>query len=152
MDKDTFNLASYWAELQASFQKIFRREITFKDLMEITKGWNPTKKNQQISGQESPTFTIPGSFQEKIRIQGKKQDLIEPKADGVRTNDPELFKLGERSTKEPGTVVNTSRISNPGNRNIIPTQTEHNVVTPENNLNSDKQWLKMSKFAVTTQE
>ncbi|MBW0485429.1 hypothetical protein O181_025144 [Austropuccinia psidii MF-1] len=29
-------------------------------------------RNQQISGQESPFFTIPGSFQEKTRIQGKK--------------------------------------------------------------------------------
>ncbi|MBW0534959.1 hypothetical protein O181_074674 [Austropuccinia psidii MF-1] len=29
-------------------------------------------RNQQISGQESPFFTIPGSFQEKTRIEGKK--------------------------------------------------------------------------------
>ncbi|MBW0493944.1 hypothetical protein O181_033659 [Austropuccinia psidii MF-1] len=27
-------------------------------------------RNQQISGQESPLFTIPGSFQENTRIQG----------------------------------------------------------------------------------
>ncbi|MBW0460881.1 hypothetical protein O181_000596 [Austropuccinia psidii MF-1] len=30
-------------------------------------------RNQQISGQESPFFTIPGSFQEKTRIQGQKK-------------------------------------------------------------------------------
>ncbi|MBW0502346.1 hypothetical protein O181_042061 [Austropuccinia psidii MF-1] len=33
-------------------------------------------RNQQISGQESPFFTIPGSFQQKTRIQGQKQDLL----------------------------------------------------------------------------
>ncbi|MBW0557768.1 hypothetical protein O181_097483 [Austropuccinia psidii MF-1] len=30
-------------------------------------------RNQQISGQESPCVTIPGSFQEKTRIQGRKK-------------------------------------------------------------------------------
>ncbi|MBW0500429.1 hypothetical protein O181_040144 [Austropuccinia psidii MF-1] len=46
-------------------------------------------RNQQISGQESPFFTIPGSCQEKTRIQGKKQDLFQKKAERVRPNDPE---------------------------------------------------------------
>ncbi|MBW0489856.1 hypothetical protein O181_029571 [Austropuccinia psidii MF-1] len=32
-------------------------------------------RHQQISGQESPFFTITGSFQEKTRIQGKKRHL-----------------------------------------------------------------------------
>ncbi|MBW0568547.1 hypothetical protein O181_108262 [Austropuccinia psidii MF-1] len=45
-------------------------------------------RNQQISGQESPFFTIPGSFQEKTRTQGQKQDLFQPKAERVRPNDP----------------------------------------------------------------
>ncbi|MBW0554674.1 hypothetical protein O181_094389 [Austropuccinia psidii MF-1] len=35
-----------------------------------------TFSNQHISGQESPFFTIPGSFQERTRIQRKKQDLF----------------------------------------------------------------------------
>ncbi|MBW0544722.1 hypothetical protein O181_084437 [Austropuccinia psidii MF-1] len=46
-------------------------------------------RNQQISGQESPFFTIPGSFQEKTRIQGKKQDHLHPEEERVRPNDPE---------------------------------------------------------------
>ncbi|MBW0493505.1 hypothetical protein O181_033220 [Austropuccinia psidii MF-1] len=33
-------------------------------------------RNQQIGDQESPFFTIPGSFQEKTKIQGEKQDLF----------------------------------------------------------------------------
>ncbi|MBW0493112.1 hypothetical protein O181_032827 [Austropuccinia psidii MF-1] len=44
MDNKRFNLASHWAELGASFQKICLKEIDFKDLMIITKGWNPTRQ------------------------------------------------------------------------------------------------------------
>ncbi|MBW0507708.1 hypothetical protein O181_047423 [Austropuccinia psidii MF-1] len=37
-------MASHWAELEESFQKIFLKEIDFRDLMVITKGWNPTRQ------------------------------------------------------------------------------------------------------------
>ncbi|MBW0492882.1 hypothetical protein O181_032597 [Austropuccinia psidii MF-1] len=87
-------------------------------------------RHQQISSQESPFFTIPGIFQEKTRIQGQKPDLIQPKEERVKPNDPEAVLLGERSTQEPEIVVNTSRISSLNNRNITPTQNEHSVVTP----------------------
>ncbi|MBW0522221.1 hypothetical protein O181_061936 [Austropuccinia psidii MF-1] len=103
---------------------------------QLSSGFTPFR-NQQISGQESPCFTIPGSFQEKTRTQGQKQDLFQSKAERVRPNDPEAVGLGERSTQEPEIVVNTSRISSPINRNITLTQIEHNVVTPESNLMSD---------------
>ncbi|MBW0543124.1 hypothetical protein O181_082839 [Austropuccinia psidii MF-1] len=43
MDNKRFNLASHWAEIGPSFQKICLKEIDFKDLMVITKGWNPTR-------------------------------------------------------------------------------------------------------------
>ncbi|MBW0529947.1 hypothetical protein O181_069662 [Austropuccinia psidii MF-1] len=41
----------------------------------LSSGFTPFR-NQQISGQESPFFTIPGGFQEKTRIQGQKQDHL----------------------------------------------------------------------------
>ncbi|MBW0487171.1 hypothetical protein O181_026886 [Austropuccinia psidii MF-1] len=44
MENKGFNLASHWAELGASCQNICLKEIDFKDLMVITKGWNPTRK------------------------------------------------------------------------------------------------------------
>ncbi|MBW0522123.1 hypothetical protein O181_061838 [Austropuccinia psidii MF-1] len=44
MDNKRFNLASHWAELGASFQNICLKEIDFKDLMVITKGWTPTRQ------------------------------------------------------------------------------------------------------------
>ncbi|MBW0533922.1 hypothetical protein O181_073637 [Austropuccinia psidii MF-1] len=108
-------------------------------------------RNQQMSGQESPFFTIPGSFQEKTRKQGQKQDLLQPEEERVRPHDPEAVGCGERSAQEPE-VVNTSRISSLINRNVTPTQIEQNVVTPESTLNSDALWLQMSQYAEKTQK
>ncbi|MBW0568641.1 hypothetical protein O181_108356 [Austropuccinia psidii MF-1] len=87
---------------------------------EIFSGFKPFR-NQKISGQESPFFTIPGSFQEKTRIQGQKQDHFQPEEERVRSNDPKAVGLGERSTQHPEVAVNDSRISSPFNRNITPT-------------------------------
>ncbi|MBW0488325.1 hypothetical protein O181_028040 [Austropuccinia psidii MF-1] len=44
VDNKRFNLASHWAELGASFEKIFLKEIDFRDLMVITKGWNAIRQ------------------------------------------------------------------------------------------------------------
>ncbi|MBW0502366.1 hypothetical protein O181_042081 [Austropuccinia psidii MF-1] len=38
------NLESHWEELGASCQRICLTEIPFKDLMVITKGWNPNRQ------------------------------------------------------------------------------------------------------------
>ncbi|MBW0483397.1 hypothetical protein O181_023112 [Austropuccinia psidii MF-1] len=118
---------------------------------QLSSGFTPFR-NQQISGEESPFFTILGSFQEKTRTQGQKQDLFQPKEERVRPNDPEAVIFGERSAQEPEVAVHNSRISSPINRNITPTQIEHNVVTPEISLNSDALWLQMSQFSEKTQK
>ncbi|MBW0471244.1 hypothetical protein O181_010959 [Austropuccinia psidii MF-1] len=120
-------------------------------LTQLSSAFTPFRQ-QQIGGQYSPFFTIPGSFQEETRIQREKQYLFQPQEERVRPNDPEAVGLGEKSTQEPEIVVNTSRFSTSLNRDITPTQNEHNVVTPESNLNSDQLWLQMSQFAVKTQE
>ncbi|MBW0543173.1 hypothetical protein O181_082888, partial [Austropuccinia psidii MF-1] len=114
-------------------------------------GFTPFR-NQQISGQESPFFPIPGSFLEKTRKQGQKQDPLSPEEERVGPHDPEAVGFGERSAQEPEVVVNKSRISSPINRNITPTQIEHNVFTPESNLNSDALWLKMSQYSEQSQK
>ncbi|MBW0504958.1 hypothetical protein O181_044673 [Austropuccinia psidii MF-1] len=118
---------------------------------QLSSGFTPFR-NQQISVLDSPLFTLPGNFQEKTRIQGQKQDLFSPKAERVRPNDPETVGFGERSTQEPQVAVNNSRISSPLNRNITPTQIEHNTVSPESNLNSDVLWLQMSQYSEPTQK
>ncbi|MBW0492779.1 hypothetical protein O181_032494 [Austropuccinia psidii MF-1] len=101
-------------------------------------------RHHQISGKESPLFTIPGRFEEKTRIQRQKQDFFQPRAERVRTNDPEAVGLCERSTQEPEIAVHTSRISSCNNRNITPTQNEHGVSTPESKLNIMQSKLKSS--------
>ncbi|MBW0530404.1 hypothetical protein O181_070119, partial [Austropuccinia psidii MF-1] len=97
---------------------------------QLSSGFTPFR-NQKISGQESPFFTIPGSFQEKTRKQGQEQSLLQPEEERVRPYDSEAVVFGKRSAQEPEVVVNHSRISSPSNRNITPTQTEHNIVTSE---------------------
>ncbi|MBW0490191.1 hypothetical protein O181_029906 [Austropuccinia psidii MF-1] len=109
-------------------------------------------RQQQISDQESPFVTIPGSFQEKTRIQREKPDFFQPQAERVRPKYPEAVGLGERSTQKPKIAVNTSRISSLINSNITPTQNEHNVVKPESNLNSDQLWIQIPQFSVQNQE
>ncbi|MBW0468002.1 hypothetical protein O181_007717 [Austropuccinia psidii MF-1] len=44
MGNKRFNLASHWAELGESCQRICLKEIELKELMLITKGWNPKRK------------------------------------------------------------------------------------------------------------
>ncbi|MBW0572237.1 hypothetical protein O181_111952 [Austropuccinia psidii MF-1] len=137
------------AEPDRAYSDSFR--ITRSRPTQLSSGFKPFR-DQKISGQESPLFTIPGSFQEETRIQGKKQDTFWPKAERVRPKDPEAVGLGERSKQEPEIAVNNSRISNPNNRNISPTQNEHSVVTPKSNLNSDALWLQMCQFSKQTQK
>ncbi|MBW0489169.1 hypothetical protein O181_028884 [Austropuccinia psidii MF-1] len=137
------------ADPDRSYSDSFR--LTGSRENQLSSGFTPFR-NQQISGQESPFLTIPGHLQEKTSIKGQKQYLFEPKAQRVRPNDPEAVGLGERTTQEPEIVLNTFRISSPINRNITPTQIEHNVVTPESNSKSDALWLQMSQCAEKTHE
>ncbi|MBW0522358.1 hypothetical protein O181_062073 [Austropuccinia psidii MF-1] len=109
-------------------------------------------RNQQVSDQESPFFTIPAGFQEKTRIKREKQDLFQSKEERVRPNDPEVDGFGERSAQEPEVVVSHSIISSPINRNITPTQIEHDAVSPESNLNSNALWLQMSQYSEQNQK
>ncbi|MBW0494833.1 hypothetical protein O181_034548 [Austropuccinia psidii MF-1] len=64
--------------------------LTRSRINQLSSGFTPIR-NQKISGQEEPIFTISGSFQEKIRIQGHKQDLFQPKEEIVRPNHPEAI-------------------------------------------------------------
>ncbi|MBW0571756.1 hypothetical protein O181_111471 [Austropuccinia psidii MF-1] len=137
------------ADPESAYSNSFR--LTRSRPNKLSSGFTPFI-SQQISGQESPFFTIPGGFQEKTRKQGQKQDLIQPEEERVRPHYPEAVGFGEKSAQEAEVVVNDSRISNPINRKIITTQIKHNDVTPESKLNNDALWLKMSQYAEQTQE
>ncbi|MBW0557152.1 hypothetical protein O181_096867, partial [Austropuccinia psidii MF-1] len=135
------------ADPDRAYSDSFR--LTRKRPNQLSSGFTPFR-NQQISGQESPFFTIPRNFQEKGMIQGQKQDHLQPEEERVRPNDPEAFGFCERSAQEPEVVLNISRISSPIDRNITPTQMEHSFVPPESNLNSDALWLQISQYAQQT--
>ncbi|MBW0488120.1 hypothetical protein O181_027835 [Austropuccinia psidii MF-1] len=53
MDNKRVNLASHCAEPGESFQKISLKEIPFKEIMEITKGCNPTNQFQLLEEWET---------------------------------------------------------------------------------------------------
>ncbi|MBW0480309.1 hypothetical protein O181_020024 [Austropuccinia psidii MF-1] len=105
------------AEPDRSYSDFFN--LTRNRPTQLSSGFTPFR-HQKISGQESPFFTIPGTFQEKTRIQGQNQHFFHPKAERIRPYDRESVGIGEKSTQEPDIVLNTSRISIPTNRNITP--------------------------------
>ncbi|MBW0565091.1 hypothetical protein O181_104806 [Austropuccinia psidii MF-1] len=53
MDNQRFNVPLHWEELGASSQKICPKEIDFKYLMVITKGWNPTRQFRPLEERET---------------------------------------------------------------------------------------------------
>ncbi|MBW0485276.1 hypothetical protein O181_024991 [Austropuccinia psidii MF-1] len=53
MQNRIVNLPSHWAEFGETFQKICLRGISFKDLMEIAKYWNPNNKLKLREGREA---------------------------------------------------------------------------------------------------
>ncbi|MBW0557143.1 hypothetical protein O181_096858 [Austropuccinia psidii MF-1] len=141
-----------------SYRRTADQDTAYSDSLRLTKSSSNQLssgvtrfRNQQISGQESPFFTIPGIFREKTRIQGQKQDHLQKEQERVRPNDAEAVGFGERSAQEPEVALNSSRISSYINRNITPTHIEHNVVTPESNPNIDALWLQISQFSEQTQ-
>ncbi|MBW0472389.1 hypothetical protein O181_012104 [Austropuccinia psidii MF-1] len=108
---------------------------------------------QQSIGQESPLFTILGSFQENTRIKGQEKDYFKPEEEQIRPHDTEIVGLSQRSAHKPQKIVKTpDRISKPTIRNDIPTQNEDNVVTPKSNIKSNELWFKMSQFSEKTQK
>ncbi|MBW0516811.1 hypothetical protein O181_056526 [Austropuccinia psidii MF-1] len=80
-----------------SYRRTADRNREYSDSFRLTRGrpkqlsssFTPLG-NQQISGQKSPFFAIPGSFQEKKRIQWQKKDLFQPKQ---RESDRMIQKL-----------------------------------------------------------
>ncbi|MBW0550784.1 hypothetical protein O181_090499 [Austropuccinia psidii MF-1] len=93
------------ADLYREYSDSFR--LTRSRPNQLSSGFTPFR-NQQISGEESPFFTIPQSFQEDTRIQWQKQDHLQPEERKVRPNYTEAVGFGERSAQEPEVVVNNS--------------------------------------------
>ncbi|MBW0474728.1 hypothetical protein O181_014443 [Austropuccinia psidii MF-1] len=90
MDSKRFNLASQQAEIRASCQKIFLKKIPFKDLMEITKGWNPTRKFRLLEERETRIRENQATIQAiEEQLNPKGTSLIASGSQGVvQTSSP----------------------------------------------------------------
>ncbi|MBW0540169.1 hypothetical protein O181_079884 [Austropuccinia psidii MF-1] len=90
MDKKRFNLASHWAELGASLQKIFLKEIPFKYLMVITKGLNLTRKFRLLEERETRIRENEATMQAiEKQLNQKAPTLIPSSSQGVnKPNSP----------------------------------------------------------------
>ncbi|MBW0524009.1 hypothetical protein O181_063724 [Austropuccinia psidii MF-1] len=67
-------------EPDSAYSVFFR--LTGSKLIILPSGFMPFM-HQQICDQDSPLFTIPGTFQGKTRIKKKKRDFFQPEAEPV---------------------------------------------------------------------
>ncbi|MBW0565683.1 hypothetical protein O181_105398 [Austropuccinia psidii MF-1] len=86
MENKRFNIACHLEELGASFQKIF-----LKDLMVITKGWNPTRQFRLL--EERAT---------RIR---KNKATIQAIEEQLNQTGPTLIPPGSQGVKQPNSPV-----------------------------------------------
>ncbi|MBW0493854.1 hypothetical protein O181_033569 [Austropuccinia psidii MF-1] len=91
MDSKRFNLASHWAELEESFQKICLKEISFREPMVITKGWNPTGKFRLLEERET-----------RIR---ENQATIQTIEEQLNQIGPTLIPSGSQGVHQPSSPV-----------------------------------------------
>ncbi|MBW0558695.1 hypothetical protein O181_098410 [Austropuccinia psidii MF-1] len=91
IDNKRFNLASHWAELGESCQRVCIKEIYFTDLMVITKGWNPNRKFRPL--EESET---------RIR---ENQATIQAIEEQLNPTGPTPIPSGSQGVKQPDSPV-----------------------------------------------
>ncbi|MBW0517806.1 hypothetical protein O181_057521 [Austropuccinia psidii MF-1] len=87
MDKKRFNIASHWEELGAGFQNIFLKEIPFKDLMLITKGFNPNRKFKLLA--------------ERAAKVGENQFIIQTVEERLNQKEHTLIPSGSKGVNQP---------------------------------------------------
>ncbi|MBW0569962.1 hypothetical protein O181_109677 [Austropuccinia psidii MF-1] len=92
MDK-RFNLESHWAELGASGQRICLKEIPFKDLIVITKGWNPNRKFKLLEQRET-----------RIR---ENQATIQVIKEKLKQTEPTMIPSGSQGLETPNSPVDS---------------------------------------------
>ncbi|MBW0466631.1 hypothetical protein O181_006346 [Austropuccinia psidii MF-1] len=91
MDNKRFNLALHWEELGTSCQKICLKEISFKDLIVLTKVWNPTRKLRLLEERST-----------RIR---KNQATIQAIEEHLSQTWPTLIPSGSQGVDQPKSPV-----------------------------------------------
>ncbi|MBW0576103.1 hypothetical protein O181_115818 [Austropuccinia psidii MF-1] len=91
MDNMRLKLASHWENLGETFQKIYLKEIAFKDLMVITRGWNPTRNFRLL---EEPATRI-----------RENQATIQAREEPLNQTGPTLIPSGSQAVDQPNSPV-----------------------------------------------
>ncbi|MBW0495701.1 hypothetical protein O181_035416 [Austropuccinia psidii MF-1] len=91
IDNGRFNLESHWAEVGASFQRICLKEIPFKDLLVITKEWNPNRQFNLLEERE-------------IRIR-ENQATIQAREEQLNHTEPTMIPSGSQGVEQPTSPV-----------------------------------------------
>ncbi|MBW0464004.1 hypothetical protein O181_003719 [Austropuccinia psidii MF-1] len=91
MDKKRFNLASHWAECGAICRKICLKDIPFKYLMVITKGWNPYRNFKLL--------------EEKATRISETQATIQAIEEQLNQTEPTLIPSGSQGEDQPNSPV-----------------------------------------------
>ncbi|MBW0580651.1 hypothetical protein O181_120366, partial [Austropuccinia psidii MF-1] len=88
MENRRLNLDSHCEGLGESCQKIFLKDIPFKDLMVITKGWNPNSKVKLLEERESRIRENQSAIQEmEKQVNQKEHTLIPSGSQGINKQD-----------------------------------------------------------------
>ncbi|MBW0505566.1 hypothetical protein O181_045281 [Austropuccinia psidii MF-1] len=179
MDNKRFNLASHWAKFGASLQKIRLKEIDFRDLRLITKGWNATRQfrllevrsnrireNQATIQAIEEQLTQTGHTQIPSGSQGVYQTSspvalhhsgtiisVAKSYDSSQSEEVSRRRQGHKG-KNKTTFNQRKRESDPMVQKLfnLVKEIEHNVVTPESNLNSDSLRLSLFQYAEQAQK
>ncbi|MBW0502275.1 hypothetical protein O181_041990 [Austropuccinia psidii MF-1] len=93
IDNKMFDLESHWKELGEIFQKICLKKIPFKDLILITKGWNPDRQFKLL---EERATSI---RENKATIQAIEEQLNQM--------EPILIPSGSQLVSQPETQVSS---------------------------------------------
>ncbi|MBW0568980.1 hypothetical protein O181_108695 [Austropuccinia psidii MF-1] len=91
MEKRSLNPALHWEEIREICQRIFLKEIPFRDPMEITKGWNPNRNFKLLKEREG-------------RI-SENQDPIQAIEEQLIQEDHTLIAEGSQEVNQPDSPV-----------------------------------------------
>ncbi|MBW0516068.1 hypothetical protein O181_055783 [Austropuccinia psidii MF-1] len=106
MENKGFNLATHWEGLGASCQKICLKEIPYKDLMVINKGWNLTRKFRLLEERET-----------RIR---ENQSTIQSLEEHLNQTGPTLVPSGSQGVDQHNSPVASNHSST--NRSVAKSQ------------------------------
>ncbi|MBW0490324.1 hypothetical protein O181_030039 [Austropuccinia psidii MF-1] len=110
MDNKRFNLASNWEELEAGFQKIFLTEITFENLLVITKGWNPDRKFKLLEEKEFRIGEIKATIQAiEDKLNQTEHNLIPSGSQRVNQPDSSVALHNSRTSRLVTKIHHSSR-------------------------------------------